>query len=1393
MERQERAIPRLFANLRRRLSPPGGGDEEQAVFGRLVGALCLVVLAALVIPAILSWMVGHGYAVRAMCLEWLCAALAFWLARRGWLQSAATLLFMSLLACALDILLVSDLGFHDIATTLMFPALLALASILHKWRFFAWFAVVEVLAVTAAGVAEMRGLTGATAAMRAHTSFTVLCDIDVILIVTAVAGGLVVQHLRRSLSESRRNAAALRESEQRHRTVIESLGEGVAITDDRERFLVANPAAEQIFGVPPGGLAGRSLNGFVPPPEIPRLKSEAARRLRGEKTSYELQIVRPDGAPRTLLVTVAPQYGQDGHSIRCVGVFRDVTAARQLEERIRLLAHALASTSDCVCITDFEDHFLYANEAYCHAMGYPESELHGRPIGLVRASRNDPEVLAQILPGILTESWHGEIWARSKDGREFPMALTTAPVRDGHARTIARISVGRDITARRRAEEALKESEARHREFVENAPIGIYRTTPAGRIVMVNPALVRMLGFDSAEELMRRDLESSTYEPDYDRACFKRLLEEQGEIRGREERWTRRDGSSLHICESAKLVRGPDGEIQYYDGVVEDITERKLTEEALKESEARFRDLVENTSDVIWETDEQGHYVYCSPAVEEILGFRQEQMIGRQTLNLSAPGEQAVQEPVVKDLLAHPHPFRGLEFRHLHADGSVRVLEANGVPIYDVSGRFTGYRGVTRDVTERRRAEEALRQSEARFRDLVENTSDLIWESDAEGRFVYCSPAFSAVLGHDPKQLLGKTSSESSAPEDRASEQALGRSLIEDPRAFRGLESVRRHADGTARVLETNATPILDAAGRCTGYRGITRDITERKRTEEELRAAKTSAEAADRAKSEFLATISHEIRTPMNGIIGMTDLLLGTGLSAEQRGYGEALKFSSEALLALLNDVLDFSRIEAGKVELESIPFDLRACLEEAEDLLAISAHAKHLELALLYSRDVPRRLLGDPSRIRQMVLNLVSNAIKFTERGSVWIEVASLPSSPGRAALRITVFDTGIGIAPDKLGQVFRKFTQADSSTRRRYGGTGLGLAIVKRLVGRMNGSIEVASQPGEGSAFSLVLNLPLVPGSEPEPPPPAQLAGTRVLIVNDCAINRFVFIDLCTRWLMRPDEAGGGAEALRMVAAAVRSGDPYRVIVLDSNMPEMDGEDVARRLRATFDAPGPAIVMATSSAQIGEAERFRAAGCDGYLVKPIKSALLEEALARVLGARAAGIPQPLLTDGSLVKLRNGLAVEPAGDSKPFAGCLALLAEDNLINQKLGVRLLERLGCRVNVAVNGLEAARLSALNAYDVVFMDCQMPEMDGFEATAEIRRREGSGRRTPIVAMTAYAMAGDRERCLRAGMDDYIAKPIRPGALEQALYNWFSRPGHTVAVEASPPGDELQTLA
>jgi PAS domain S-box-containing protein len=1067
------------------------------------------------------------------------------------------------------------------------------------------------------------------------------------------------------------------------------------------------------------------------------------------------------------------------------------------ENRLRLLAHALRSVNDCVYITDEADHFLYGNEAFCRTYGYQQSELQGQHVGILRASRNDPEVLEQILPATLAAGWQGELLNRAKDGREFPVALTTSPVRDDSGRTIALIGVARDITERKRAEEALQQSETRFRDLVENTSDLIWEWDAQGRYVYCSPALLETTGLQPEQLLGKTFADVATPE---DWAARKPMLDDflahPRPFQRQEFRSLHRDGSVRVLEASGVPIFDAAGRCTGYRGITRDITERQRAEQALKESEARYREFVDNAPIGIYRTTPEGRIEMANPALVRMLGFDTAEELKRRDLD-GTIGETGYDRAEFKRILEERGEIRGREERWTRRDGSqLRICESTKVA-RGPDGAIQYYDGVVEDITERKQIEEALQRSETRFRDLVENTSDLIWEADAHGRCVYCSPGIVEILGLEREQLLGKSPLDFTTPEEWPVRQTLYQNFLAHPRPFRGLELAKIHRDGSARVLESSGVPIFDAAGRCTGYRGITRDITARKRAEEELRAAMTSAEAAGQAKSEFLATISHEIRTPMNGIIGMNELLLGTSLSSEQRSYGEALQVSSEALLAILNDVLDFSRIEAGKLELESIPCDLLACLEEVEDLLAVNAHTRHLELALLFGQNVPHRVIADPGRIRQVLLNLVGNAIKFTERGSVWVEVSCAQQSAAHATIRMTVFDTGIGIPPDKLPLVFSRFTQADSSTTRRYGGTGLGLAIVKKLVDQMNGTIQVASQPGEGSAFAVTLSLPLDPAPEPEPVPPAHLQGTRVLIVDDCAINRIVFLDLCLRWGIRPDEASGGAEALGMVAAAVRAHDPYRAILLDSNMPEMDGENVARRLRASAEDRETAIVMATSSAQVGEADRFRAAGCDGYLIKPIKSGLLQAALLRVLGARSIGLPQPLVTASSLVKLRAALAPAPASALKPFAGCRALLAEDNLINQKLATRLLEKLGCCVDVAVNGVQAARLSASNVYDVIFMDCQMPEMDGFEATAEIRRREGDSRRTPIVAMTAYAMSGDRQRCLRAGMDDYVSKPIRPGLLEQALYTWFAHRGDAAQsgaqTEALSTEDDLQTLA
>src|SRR5450432_1801532 len=648
-------------------------------------------------------------------------------------------------------------------------------------------------------------------------------------------------------------------------------------------------------------------------------------------------------------------------------------------------------------------------------------------------------------------------------------------------------------------------------------------------------------------------------------------------------------------------------------------------------------------------------------------------------------------------------------------------------------------------------------------RATLESTGDGILVVNSERKVVTCNRKFS--------EICGISESLSRSTDDTAL--LLSASLqLRDPATFLAKvnelysdsetqsDDVLEFKDG--RIVERHSEPQLvngKSVGRVWGFR----DVTERSRAREELEKARDAAEVASRAKTEFLANMSHEIRTPMNGVIGMTGLLLDSGLTAEQRELAETVRVSGEALLTVINDILDFSKIEAGKMAIESLAFDLRLVMEDVGEMLAAKAEDKKLDVILQYPSHLPRHFIGDAARIRQVVTNLLGNAVKFTEHGHVLIEVECEIEDAPSARMRVSVHDTGCGVPEDKLGALFQKFSQADNSTSRKYGGTGLGLAISKQLVELMGGSIAVRSSLGEGSTFWFTLPLELDTHPHAAPAPVPDLRELRAMIVDDNEVNRRVLHEQLASWGMRSGSFSSGDHVLEALRAARESDDPYHFVLLDYQMPGMDGLEVAGAIKADPAVSDTLVVLLTSVGQWSELRRTEGAHVDASLVKPVRQSQLLNTLttawSKKLEIAQLGRPASAL---AAVPVESALTGEFEG--LPIR---VLVAEDNAVNQKVAIVMLKKLGIRAEVAANGREAVEMFEMAPYDVIFMDCQMPEMDGYTACREIRRRQGRSRRVTIVAMTAEAMEGSRELCIEAGMDDYISKPVKRGEISEAL--------------------------
>ena len=791
----------------------------------------------------------------------------------------------------------------------------------------------------------------------------------------------------------------------------------------------------------------------------------------------------------------------------------------------------------------------------------------------------------------------------------------------------------------------------------------------------------------------------------------------------------------------------------FASGLDRDEAARVKAEDALVRTSRYF----ELSHDLVCTAGFDGFFQELNAAWTETLGWTEAELRSRPFVEFVHPDDREATERESAGLAVGGVTVDFVN-RYATKDGGWRWIDWRAVSIVEEGLIYAS----ARDVTERRATETALEASERQTRQILETAHDAFISIDADGLVTGWNPQAEASFGWSRDEMLGRELAAIVIPEsDREAHRAgLARFLATGEGSVLGrrLELTALHRDGHEFPVEITISPLETDSG--FSFHAFLRDISQRKHDQEQLARARDQALEASSMKSMFVANVSHEIRTPMNGVIGMSELLLDTELDEVQREYVETICSSGESLLTIIDDILDFSKIEAGKLQIDPTECDLRDTVERACAILAGRAHEKGLELAVSIGPEVPALVHADAARLRQVVANLVSNAIKFTADGEVVLRVSSRPDEGGAALVRVDVEDTGIGIEHETLAHLFQPYAQADGSTTRRYGGTGLGLAISRQLVELMGGSLEADSNPGQGSCFWFTVSLPLAEAGDRPPEEEREIAGLRVLVVDDNATNRKILERQLTSWRVSCEVADSAEQAMVLLAAAARDGSPYALALLDLNMPDVDGLALARGIRAQPALDGLRLILLTSSGVRADAPGEVA--LDGRLSKPVRQTrLYEEIQAVMAGERSATRRSPSHMRESGVGHR---------DDAPSI----LVVEDTPVNQVVAARMLEKIGYHADVADNGVEALAALSERSYAAILMDCQMPELDGYQTTTEVRLREQPGRRIPIIAMTANSMQGERERCLAAGMDDYLSKPLRSQALKEVLARWAPQP-------------------
>ncbi|HEX6710471.1 MAG TPA: PAS domain S-box protein [Rubrobacter sp.] len=1194
-------------------------------------------------------------------------------------------------------------------------------------------------------------------------------------------GDIVWDGLLLDITERRRADEELKHSEERFRSTFQNAPIGMSLVSLDNRYLQVNQALCEMLGYSEEELLSRTTAEITHPGDrsITTTRTRALLEGKIDRDLVQKRYIHADGSVVWALSSVSMVRDSRGDPAYFVGQYQDITERKRAEEALKeseeFFRALYESVHHPIFLLDRDLNFVDVNPYACEFYGYTREEFKRMNVRDI-AVTDGPSDLRQAAETMRRE---GDIFIqdrrhRKKNGEIVTVtADATGVSRGGQELYVSKIT---DITERKRTEEEisrlneeleervemrtaqleatvsdlranerrLRESEERYSLVVHVSNDGVLDWNLLTGEIYWNERLYEIFDLPSEVVPSLEVFQEHLHPEDRNKVSDALTAHlERGEEYALELRASRPSGEYRTCLVRGEAQRDEQGNPVRMTGVVRDITERKRTEEA------------------------QRFLAEASARLSASLDYR---------ATLSTVARLSV--PALADWSAVDVVDENGEIEHLAIahDDPEKITWAQGL-MEDYLGNADLPFGTPK----------VLRTGHADFYPEIPDEMLEAVAPDEEQLHIM------RELGLKSLMIVPMT----------LHERTLGTITLVTG------ESGRRYEEADLELAEELARRAALAVENARLYEEAQREIAERELAQEETRRlnetleervekrttqladavsglemARNEAEAANRAKSEFLANMSHEIRTPMNGVIGMTGLLLDTQLSQEQQEYAETIRTSGDHLLTIINDILDFSKVEAGMMELEVIDFDLRNTVEEALDLFAERAHAKGLELANLIAYDVPEGLRGDPGRLTQVLTNLMSNAIKFTDEGEVVVRVGLSEETADTSVVRFSVTDTGIGMTPEQQVRLFQSFTQADASTTRRYGGTGLGLSISRQLVRLMGGEMGVESEPGKGSTFWFEVPFATQPeaaGRLRKPHP--DLGDLHVLVVDDNATNRQIVHQLVVSWGMRNGMAGDAQSALELLHLAAGNGDPYDVAILDMQMPGMDGMRLARTIKEDSSIDSTRLILLTSLGMRGDAGKARRTGVGAYLTKPVRQSHLYYAIATVMGSEEE-IDEgeaPLVTRHTI------------GEERARVRARLLLAEDNAVNQKVAVKMLESLGYRVDVAANGLEAVEALLRVPYSAVLMDCHMPEMDGYEATAEIRRRESErGGRTPIIALTASAMKGDRDRALGAGMDDYLPKPVKREQLETMLQRWVSREGVTsiASAEGSSPHKEME---